>query len=103
MFTKSCQESSSYQVSPFFPDCVISGRLKTRENPKFPSFGWVGVCFPFVFSLKFSTKKVFCNFEVGLVLVVLTSGEKWDYLSAGGHDTANENTKMSFISSTRAF
>ena len=53
VFTKSCQESSSYQVSPFFPDCVISGRLKTRENPKFPSFGWVGVCFPFVFSPKF--------------------------------------------------
>ena len=29
--------------------------------------------------------------------MVLTFSEKWDYLSAGGHDTANENTKMSFI------
>ena len=52
---------------------------------------------------QFSTIFFLFHFEVGLVLVVLTFSEKWDYLSAGGHDTANENTKMSFISSTRAF
>ena len=59
--------------------------------------GLLSICiFPKIFQF-------FFHFEVGLVSVVLTFGEKWDYLSAGGHDTANENTKMSFISSTRAF